>query len=210
MRDSPTLAIYYSSGVTNSDGLTPGARLAGACVWPGYFFPMQIPANGLVVLIGAAGSGKSAFARRTFPSEAIVSSDDIRRSIRPTGRSHRYDVFDQLLQKTESRLMAGMLTVVDATNTDWMRRGELIRVARQYGRPAIAIVLALPLEVCLAQNAARLEKVPAATIRRQMGDIARDLDRLDLEGFESVQVFRSKNEVAGAQIELATVPVDET
>jgi predicted kinase len=171
---------------------------------------MQIPANGLVVLIGAAGSGKSAFARRTFPSEAIVSSDELRRSIRTTGRWRRYDVFDQLLQKTESRLMGGMLTVVDATNTDWMRRADLIRLARRHGRPAIAIVFALPLEVCLAQNAARLERVPAATIRRQVADVSWDLDRLDLEGFESVQLFRSTNEIAGAQIELATVRADDT
>ena len=106
--------------------------------------------------------------------------------------------------------MGGMLTVVDATNTDWMRRADLIRLARRHGRPAIAIVFALPLEVCLAQNAARLERVPAATIRRQVADVSWDLDRLDLEGFESVQLFRSTNEIAGAQIELATVPVDET
>ena len=163
-----------------------------------------VPPSALVVLIGAAGSGKSTFAQKHFPIEAIVASDAIRRE--PHGR-RRNDVFDELHAQVRRRLEAGQLTVVDATNTDWMRRSELIRSARQFKRPAVAIVFALPLESCLAHNAARPEAVPRHTVKRQSEAIARDLDRLDLEGFSPVYTFHSAQEAATATVEIERGPV---
>ena len=163
-----------------------------------------VPPSALVVLIGAAGSGKSTFAQKRFPPEAIVASDAIRRG--PDGR-RRNDVFDELHALVHRRLEAGQLTVVDATNTDWMRRSELIRSARQFTRPTLAIVFALPLETCLAQNASRPEAVPRYTVKRQSGAVARDLDRLDLEGFSPVYIFRSPPQAASATVEIEKGPV---
>lgn len=150
-----------------------------------------IPPSALVVLIGAAGSGKSTFAQQNFPHEAIVASDVLRRAFRARDARRRNDVFDQLHALVQRRLQAGELTVVDATNTDWMRRSELIRTARQYGRPSVAIVFDLPLEVCLSQNAARPEAVPPHMVRRQVAAVHNDVDRLDLEGFSPVYVLRT-------------------
>lgn len=146
-----------------------------------------VPPSALVVLIGAAGSGKSTFARHQFPAEAIVSSDHLRVALAATepGR-RRNDVFEQLLPLVDQRLESGLLTVVDATNADWMRRSELIRLARRHGRPAVAIVFAVPVDVCLSRNASRSAAVPASVVRRQVVQIHRDTERLDLEGFAAI------------------------
>jgi predicted kinase len=166
-----------------------------------------IPASALVVLIGAAGSGKSTFAQRNFPPEAIVASDALRARRRGSGDRRSNDVFDELQALVDSRLAAGALTVVDATNTDWMRRSELIRSARAYQRPAVAVVLALPLDTCLAQNAARLQSIPRHLVTRQVRDVERDLDRLDLEGFSPIYVLRSSGELAQASVHIEKGPV---
>jgi predicted kinase len=50
-----------------------------------------VPARGLVLLIGASGSGKSTFARRHFAPTQILSSDAFRAMVgrRPIQGSHR-------------------------------------------------------------------------------------------------------------------------
>ena len=166
---------------------------------------MQVPSDALIVLIGAAASGKSAFAKRNFPDDTIVSSDALRASLgvgRPASR--RFDVFDELAELIERRMAAGALTVVDATNTDWMRRSQLIEMARRHGRPAIAIVFDLPVGECLARNAARRQRVPTSVIHRQAAEISRDLERLDLEGFSAVHVLHGHDEIHSAQASLLT------
>ena len=159
-----------------------------------------------MVLIGASGSGKSTFAARVFPPAAVISSDALRASRHATGWSKtRHDVFDDLLGSVEARLAAGDLTVVDATNTDWMRRSELIRIARLHHRPVVAIVFALAAEQCLAARSPE-KPVPAPTIRRQAGVVVADLDRLDLEGFAPVLVFRSREQASTARVEIKRGP----
>jgi predicted kinase len=167
---------------------------------------VDIPADALVVLIGASGSGKSTFATRAFPPAAVLSSDALRASKHATGWSKtRHDVFDELLTAVERRLADGTLTVVDATNTDWRRRSELIRSARAHHRPAVAIVFALPADQCLAGRTPE-KRLPAATIRRQAGLVLADLERLDLEGFAPVVVFRSHEEARATGVEIKRGP----
>jgi predicted kinase len=147
---------------------------------------VEIPPYAIVLLIGPAGSGKSTFAKEHFPPEAIVSSDQLRKTAPLTGKKRRVDVFETMLQVVESRMRQGILTVVDATNTEWMRRSSLIGLAKQHGRRVIAIVFNLPLEECLARNHGRPDAVPASVIRRQHAQLQQDLDRFDLEGFSDV------------------------
>jgi predicted kinase len=167
---------------------------------------LTVPADALVVLIGAAGSGKSTFAARNFPPDAIVSSDALRARRSPAAWKARTDVFNQLLPLVEASIAEGTLTVVDATNADWMRRSELIGRAREHGRLALAIVFAIPVEDSIGHNRARESRVPAATIRRHAAAIERDLDRLDLEGFATVWVFRTSDQAAAAQVQIKKGP----
>jgi protein phosphatase len=158
-----------------------------------------------VVLIGAAASGKSTFAASHFVADDVVSSDRLR--VEMTGATSDDVVFAELHRVVQARIAAGLLTVIDATNTDWMWRAQLLADAGRRGRPAIAIVFNLPLEVCLARNAARPRTVPASVIRRQAGDVTRDLERLDLEGFAAVYILRSVTDVGAVSLDIREGPV---
>jgi predicted kinase len=166
---------------------------------------IDVPAGALVVLIGAAASGKSSFAAAHFVADCIVSSDRLRTQM--TGAPSDEAVFAELHRQVQARLAAGLLTVVDATNTDWMWRAALLTDARHEGRAAIAIVFDLPLDVCLARNAARPRTVPASVIRRQVADVTRDVERLDLEGFAAIYILRSVMEVDAVSLEIKEGPV---
>jgi len=161
---------------------------------------IDVPAAGLVVLIGAAASGKSTFAASHFVPDCVVSSDGLRAEM--TGTPSDDVVFAELHRLVQARIAAGLLTVIDATNTDWMWRAQLLAEAGRLGRPAIAIVFNLPLDVCLARNASRSRSVPASVIRRQVAEVARDVDRHDLEGFDAVHVLRSVADVDAAGLEI--------
>jgi predicted kinase len=165
---------------------------------------IHIPPAALVLLIGASGSGKSSFASRHFDPDAVISSDRLRGVLAGDEGDQRATdaAFDRLREWLDTRLAAGALAVVDATNVDWMRRGELIALGRKHARPAIAIALDLPLDICLARNMARQRTVRPAVIRRQHDELRRSLDRLDLEGFSAIQVLRSEEEVEGVAVQI--------
>jgi len=170
---------------------------------------IEIPATALVLLIGAAGSGKSTFAAGHFASGDVVSSDQLRARIGESESDQRAneDVFERLQALVQDRLAAGVLTIIDATNTDWMRRTALIGMARRHRRPVIAIVFDIPLDVCLSRIAARSRAVRAAVVRRQVSEVRRDRERLDLEGFAAIYVLASAHEVEDASVEIKKGPV---
>jgi protein phosphatase len=171
--------------------------------------PIRIPADALVLLIGAAGSGKSTFASRHFPADAIASSDRLRAEMGRGEADQRVTeiVFERLHRVIDDRLTQGLLSVVDATNTDWMHRANLIGAGRRRARPVTGIVFDLPLAVCLAHNAARGRTVGGAVVRQQVAALARDRARLDLEGFASVYRLSSVEDVEQTVIEIEKGPV---
>ncbi|HVS05146.1 MAG TPA: AAA family ATPase [Candidatus Dormibacteraeota bacterium] len=170
--------------------------------------PIRIPAGALVLLIGPSGSGKSAFAARRFDASAVISSDRLRGLLAGDEADQRATdaAFKRLDRWVDARLEAGALAVVDATNLDWMRRGELVGRARKHGRPSVAIAFDLPLDLCLERNAARQRRVRAGTIRRQHDELRQSLDRLDLEGFHVVHVLRSDAEVNRVAVQIEKGP----
>ena len=171
--------------------------------------PVNLPDAALVLLIGASGSGKSTFAARHFAADAVVSSDQLRGLIAGDEGDQQASAaaFGRLHRWLDARLAAGLPAVVDATNTDWMRRTDLLGHARRYGRATIAIAFDLPLDLCLRRNAARSRTIPAAVIRRQRDELRRDLERLDLEGFSAVHVLRTEADVERATVEIEKGPV---
>jgi len=71
----------------------------------------------------------------------------------------------------------------------------------------IAIVFDLPLEICLSRIAARPRTVRAAVVRRQVSEVRRDRERLDLEGFAAIYVLASTNQVEGVSVDIKKGPV---
>ena len=176
--------------------LTRGGRSVSAA--------LPVPADSLVLLVGVAASGKSTFARRHFAATEVVSSDALRAMIADdsSAQGATDDAFDLLHRLLAMRLLRGRLTVVDATNVEEWARGELIRVARRHRRPAVAVVLDLPLDVAIERNADRAApRPPAAALRRQHRWLRESLPTLADEGFAAVHHLRSAEEIDGAQIE---------
>ncbi|MGQ0609088.1 MAG: AAA family ATPase [Chloroflexota bacterium] len=165
---------------------------------------LAVPADALILLIGIAASGKSTFARRHFAPTEVLSSDALRAMITddPAAQGATEDAFDLLHRILAMRLRRGRLTVVDATNVEEWARSQLLAMARRHRRPAVALVLDLPLAVALERNATRpAPRPPPAALRRQRGWLHDSVAALADEGFASVHVLRSAAEVDAARVE---------
>jgi predicted kinase len=156
----------------------------------------------LVVLVGAAGSGKSTFAARHFAPGEIVSSDRFRELIAGDAADQRATrpAFGRLHRELTRRLAAGLLTVVDATSIEPAARRALLRRARTAGVPATAIVLDLPEAVVLARSAGRPERtVDNEVVRRHLARLRSQVDDpmgpIPLEGFDAVVIIRDPDDL---------------
>ncbi len=166
--------------------------------------PVDFPVPGLVVLIGAAGAGKSTLAARLFDPTEIVSSDDLRAAVSgdPADQKATRTVFGIVHREVRRRLAAGRRVTVDATNVETGARLALVRLARDAGAPAVAIVVLAPAEVVHARNARRSGRiVPADIVDRHLARVAtlgRDAEeiaaRLRAEGFAAVHVIESRDD----------------
>lgn len=153
---------------------------------------IALPAGALVVLIGVSGAGKSTFAARHFRPTEVLSSDAFRAIVADDAADQRASgaAFELLYLAARRRLERGRLTVIDATNVTRSARVELVALALAARRPAVAIVLDPPLEVCLDRNASRADRVVGAeVVGRQADELRRwlgDPDRLASEGFAAI------------------------
>ena len=164
---------------------------------------LTIPELSLVVLVGVTGSGKSTFARAHFKPTEVISSDYCRGLVADdeNDQSATKDAFEVLHFIVGKRLAAGRLTVVDATNVQPEARRELVTLAREYDVLPVAIVLDLPEKLCAERNATRPDRdFGAHVIRRQRGLLRRSLGGLQREGFRTVHVLRSPEEIDAATI----------
>jgi predicted kinase len=161
----------------------------------------------LVVLVGAAGSGKSTFAARHFAPDEVLSSDRFRRIVSgdEANQAATKAAFVVLHQALERSLENGRTAVVDATSVEPAARRALLARALAAGVPASAIVLDLPSATVIARNAARPARVvDMAVVRRQLDRIRVSLDGPDpalwREGFAQVVVLHDPAEVDSVTI----------
>lgn len=145
-------------------------------------------APALYVLIGAAGAGKSRVAA-AFPRTWRVSLDDCRERVSddPGSQGSTYDavtVFDTIVA---GRLVRGLPTVVDATNTQGSVRARLADIACTHRMPAVAITVRTPADVCQArqQNRPANRAVPLGVVAAQHAGIP-TVEQLRAEGFTAV------------------------
>ncbi len=160
---------------------------------------VEVPIPGVVVLVGAAGAGKSTLAAAAFAKDEILSSDELRGAVRgdPTDQSATRVAFGILHRELIRRLAAGRLVVVDATNLTESARAALLRRASIAGAPAVALVL-LPSAASVHERNRRRagRSVPAVVVDRQLAaatalgsDEAAIRTRFRREGFAAVHVW---------------------
>lgn len=168
---------------------------------------LAIPDPSLVVLIGAAGAGKTTFASRHFDPSEILSSDAYRALISgdEADQTVTRAAFGRLHRELARRLTLGKLSVIDATNVDPGARRALLQRSRAAGVPAIAIVFDLEPDVVLTRNLARTSRVVDPRI--VLGHLARLRASLDApgpnlgnEGFQEVVRLRDPIEIDEVRI----------
>lgn len=132
----------------------------------------------LVVLCGLAGSGKSTWRREHLAATHVVVSKDLMRS--RSGKEARQQ------REIRAALGAGRAVVVDNTNLTREVRAALLALAREFGVPARAVVVHVPVELALERNAQREgpARVPDGIVR-QMAALWEE-PVVD-EGFDSVE-----------------------
>jgi predicted kinase len=160
---------------------------------------IEVPDPSLVLLVGAAGAGKTTFAARHFAPDEVLSSDAYRALVSGDEANQKVSraAFSILHRDLERRLRAGHLAVVDATNVEPRHRRELIRRAHTVGLPVVALVLDLHPAIVLARNAARPRRVDEAVIRSQLGRVRTSAGEgvLAGEGCATVWIGRTPEEI---------------
>ena len=157
---------------------------------------LEIPRNTLVVLCGPAGCGKSTFAAKHFSTTQSVSSDACRALVSddPANQAISHHAFDLMYLIIEKRLLLGRLTAADATNLQREDRKILIKIARSFDFNSAAIVFDIPLEICLARNAARARRIPEDVLRRQYESLEATLQTIDRERFDYVFILDQQDQ----------------
>lgn len=157
-----------------------------------------IPDPALVCLIGAAGAGKSTWAR-TWPDTQVLELDHFRALVSDDAgcQESTDDAAFALQAVLEARLARRKMTVVDATNLDEdpancerSVRADLIAAARRHGVPTVALVVPTPVSVCIARQEGRPanRRVPEDVVRAQHAAMVDAWPGLPAEGFDHVVV----------------------
>lgn len=172
---------------------------------------IAIPDPSLVVLVGAAGSGKSTFAARYFRPDEVLSSDAYRelRSGDAANQAATRAAFGRLHLDLARRLSARRLSVADATNLERSARRALLQHAARTGLPSVAVVFDLPADLVLARNAARAVRVVDETVVREHLALVRALldgpvAAFESEGFSLVVVVRDSLELDATHVTRTT------
>ncbi len=165
---------------------------------------IKIPELSLVVLMGPSGSGKSTFARRHFKPTEVLSSDFCRGLVADdeNDQTASDDAFAVLHFIARTRLSAGRLTVIDATNVRAESRTPLVALAREFHCLPVAVVLNLPERLCHERNALRADRAFGPhVVRNQVRELRRSLSSLPKEGFRHVFVMSTPEDVEAATVE---------
>jgi alkanesulfonate monooxygenase SsuD/methylene tetrahydromethanopterin reductase-like flavin-dependent oxidoreductase (luciferase family)/predicted kinase len=146
-------------------------------------------AHEVVVLVGASGSGKSAWAAARYARNEIVSSDALRAAV-GTGDADldaSTDAFATLDLIVSARLRRGLTTVIDTLGLDDRRRLGYLESARAAGMRTAAIVFDTDPGLCRARNRLRDRPVPAPVLTAQLRRVRALLDTIGAEGWDRVE-----------------------
>jgi alkanesulfonate monooxygenase SsuD/methylene tetrahydromethanopterin reductase-like flavin-dependent oxidoreductase (luciferase family)/predicted kinase len=147
-----------------------------------------LPDPALVVLVGASGSGKSAWAAARYRPQEVVSSDQLR-GVVGSGEHDldaSEDAFAVLDRIVAARLKRGLTTVVDTLGLDPARRRGQLDLARRAGLPGVAVLFDTDPAVCRRRNAERDRSVPAAVLDGQVRRMRAASAEIAAEGWDLI------------------------
>jgi alkanesulfonate monooxygenase SsuD/methylene tetrahydromethanopterin reductase-like flavin-dependent oxidoreductase (luciferase family)/predicted kinase len=152
---------------------------------------VRLPDPAMVVLAGAAGSGKSSWAAEQFRTAEIVSSDALRAAVGsgPSDLDASAEAFALLDQIVAARTKRSLMTVIDTLGLDPERRADYRRLARTAGLPAVLVIMKTAAAVCRERNRERDRPVPAPVLTDQIRKIKRLLDTAHDEGWDQILII---------------------
>lgn len=148
----------------------------------------RVPDPALIVLVGAAGAGKSVWAGERYRRTEIVSSDGLRAMVGsgPADLDATADAFTLLDQIVAGRSGRRLTTVVDTLGLDTARRLSYLSRARAAGLPAVLIVFDTPAAICRERNARRDRAVPTSVLTTQLRKLNELATEFDTEGWDLI------------------------
>jgi predicted kinase len=169
---------------------------------------LAIPDPALVVLIGAAGSGKTSWAQDGYAPNQIVSSDALRAAVgRDESDLAASDEAFALLQSiVEARSRRRLTTVVDTTGLDPDFRARMRATALAHSLPCHAVLFLAPVGIAKRRNAQRAKRVPDKVIADQVKRIDELSSTIDSESFQSVHRIVAERATEGRQTSTKTAP----
>jgi protein phosphatase len=173
---------------------------------------IELNEGSLVALVGCAGSGKTSFAHRHFAPYQVLSSDVCRGLVADDENDQNAtpDAFEVLYFIAGKRLAKRRLTVIDATNVNAFAREQVVRCAQQHDAQCVAIVLDLPLNLCIERATSRVDRhVRADVVRSQHELLQSAISGLTNEGFSRVHLISSVDELDETAIAILSIQKDE-
>jgi len=167
----------------------------------------RLPDPAMVVLAGAAGSGKSSWAGERFRTAEVVSSDALRAAVGsgPADLDASAEAFALLDQIVAARSKRSLTTVIDTLGLDQERRASYRRLAREAGLPAVLVIMNTAAAVCRERNRERDRPVPAPVLTDQLRKIKRLLDAAHDEGWDQI-LIAEEHSAADAPIDVQPTP----
>jgi protein phosphatase len=161
---------------------------------------IKLPQRTLVVLCGAAGSGKSTFAQRLVESHqqqglkitSIVSSDYCRALVSDdeTNQQVNRDSFDLFHYIIYKRMLQGRFTVADSTALQAEARHRMLGLAQRHNYYTCIFVFDIPLEICVRQDLARQRTVGEQVISYHANQLQQTLADIRGEGWHQMHIIK--------------------
>ncbi len=174
---------------------------------------ISIPEFSIVALVGISGSGKSSFAKKHFQSTEVISSDCCRGLVSDdeNDQSSTKEAFEVLHFISAKRLKNKKLVVIDATNIQKDARKPILKLAKDYDCLSTAIVFNLPVKICEKRNESRSNRsFGKHIIRGQSAQLKKALRSLKEEGFRSIKILNSEEEINNVEIERVKLWTDRS
>ena len=141
------------------------------------------------IMVGAPGAGKSTYAAKLAKREnaVVISGDVIRAEL--YGNENIQGQWVEIHDRIETLVSeaGGKSVVLDGTHYRSSYRKEAIALLQSYGYSQIeAIVLDVPLERCILQNATRQRGVPRYVLVEMHEKLQASLKDIDKEDFSHI------------------------
>ena len=124
--------------------------------------------SNLYIMVGLPGSGKDFYINNNKKdADVVLSSDGIREELGDVNDQTQNElVFKLLYERLIENIKAGKDCWLNATNVTIKNRAQGIEIGKKYGCNIIAVVMAVPVDVCIEQDKKRDRNVGVEVIKK--------------------------------------------